>query len=237
MRELKTWTLYAGKTNLAEEIKDLLDQLGEGGKSIHELDRQRRRLQVEADELQGALEEAESALEQEENKVTRAALELQQIKQEIDRRLQEKDEEFQTTKKNFQRTLDSMQASLEAEVKAKQDALRIKQKIESDINELEMTLDHANKSNAEEAKQIKRYAGNLSDLEANISEEARVRHEFEDKAATAERKGNALTGEVEETRMLLETADRAKRAAQQEAAESRETVSELSQANSTLISD
>lgn len=25
--------------NLAEEIKDLLDQLGEGGKSIHELDR------------------------------------------------------------------------------------------------------------------------------------------------------------------------------------------------------
>ena len=28
--------------------------------------------------------------------------------------------------------------------------------VESDINELEMSLDHANKSNAEEAKQIKR---------------------------------------------------------------------------------
>ena len=65
--------------NLADEIKDLLDQLGEGGKSIHELDRQRRRLQVEKDELQTALEEAESALEQEENKVVRANLELQQV--------------------------------------------------------------------------------------------------------------------------------------------------------------
>ena len=32
--------------NLADEIKDLLDQLGEGGRSIHELDKQRRRLQV-----------------------------------------------------------------------------------------------------------------------------------------------------------------------------------------------
>jgi hypothetical protein len=32
--------------NLGEEIKDLLDQLGEGGRSIHELDKQRRRLQV-----------------------------------------------------------------------------------------------------------------------------------------------------------------------------------------------
>ena len=55
--------------NLADEIKDLLDQLGDGGRSIHELDKQRRRLEVEKEELQGALEEAESSLEQEENKV------------------------------------------------------------------------------------------------------------------------------------------------------------------------
>ena len=55
--------------NLADEIKDLLDQLGDGGRSIHELDKQRRRLEVEKEELQAALEEAESALEAEENKV------------------------------------------------------------------------------------------------------------------------------------------------------------------------
>merc|ERR1719334_1419588 len=62
--------------NLADEIKDLLDQLGDGGRSIHELDKQRRRLEVEKEELQAALEEAEGALEQEENKVLRAQLEL-----------------------------------------------------------------------------------------------------------------------------------------------------------------
>merc|ERR1712224_703100 len=76
--------------NLADEIKDLLDQLGEGGRSIHELDKQRRRLEVEKEELQSALEEAEAALEQEENKVLRAQLELGQVRQEIDRRIQEK---------------------------------------------------------------------------------------------------------------------------------------------------
>merc|ERR1712025_55574 len=43
--------------NLADEIKDLLDQLGDGGRSIHELDKQRRRLEVEKEELQSALEE------------------------------------------------------------------------------------------------------------------------------------------------------------------------------------
>merc|ERR1711997_1169404 len=67
--------------NLADEIKDLLDQLGDGGRSIHELDKQRRNLEVEKDELQAALEEAEAALEQEENKVLRAQLELGQIRQ------------------------------------------------------------------------------------------------------------------------------------------------------------
>merc|ERR1719283_836552 len=41
--------------NLADEIKDLLDQLGEGGRSIHDLDKQRRRLEQEKEELQGAL--------------------------------------------------------------------------------------------------------------------------------------------------------------------------------------
>merc|ERR1711948_145042 len=48
--------------NLADEIKDLLDQLGEGGRSIHDLDKQRRRLEQEKEELQGALEEAEGTL-------------------------------------------------------------------------------------------------------------------------------------------------------------------------------
>merc|ERR1712226_1374931 len=111
--------------NLADEIKDLLDQLGDGGRSIHELDKQRRRLEVEKEELQGALEEAE-------NKVLRAQLELGQVRQEIDRKIHEKEEEFENTRKNHARALDSMQASLEAETRAKAEALRIKKKLESD---------------------------------------------------------------------------------------------------------
>merc|ERR1712228_706143 len=143
--------------NLADEIKDLLDQLGEGGRSIHDLDKQRRRLEQEKEELQGALEEAEGTLEQEENKVLRAQLELGQVKQEIDRKIQEKVEEFENTRKNHQRAMDSMAASLEAEQRAKAEALRIKKKLEGDINELEIALDHANKANSEAHKSIKRF--------------------------------------------------------------------------------
>merc|ERR1712045_662477 len=151
--------------NLADEIKDLLDQLGDGGRSIHELDKQRRRLEVEKEELQSALEEAEAALEAEENKVLRAQLELGQVKQEIDRKIAEKEEEFENTRKNHARAMDSMQASLESEQRAKAEGLRIKKKLEGEINELEIALDHANKANNEAQKSTKRYQGQMREAE------------------------------------------------------------------------
>merc|ERR1711962_1092240 len=84
---------------LSNEIKDIMDQISVGGRSIHEIDKIRKRLEAEKMELQAALEEAEGALEQEENKVLRAQLELTQVRQEIERRIAEKEEEFQATRK------------------------------------------------------------------------------------------------------------------------------------------
>jgi len=217
---------------LADEIKDLLDQLGDGGRSIHELDKQRRRLEVEKEELQAALEEAEAALEQEENKVLRAQLELGQVRQEIDRKIQEKEEEFDNTRKNHARAMDSMQASLEAETRAKTEALRIKKKLESDINELEIALDHANKANAEAQKSIKRYQNQLREVEGAYEEESRVRREIMEKGGLAERRANALQGELEEARALLDSADRGKKQAEMELADSRSAVNDMTTINS-----
>ena len=42
-----------------EEISDLTEQLGETGKSIHELEKVRKKLEQEKAEIQTALEEAE----------------------------------------------------------------------------------------------------------------------------------------------------------------------------------
>merc|ERR1712241_219063 len=223
--------------NLADEIKDLLDQLGDGGRSIHELDKQRRRLEVEKEELQGALEEAEGSLEQEENKVLRAQLELGQVRQEIDRKIQEKVEEFENTRKNHQRAMDSMQASLEAEARAKTEALRIKKKIEGDINELEIALDHANKANSEGHKSIKRYQNQLREVEGLFEEETRQRRELAEKAGLAGRKATALQGEVEESRSLLDSASRSKNQTEMELSEARVAVNDMTTINSKAGAD
>ena len=49
-------TVKCDNENLNEEIKDLLDQLGEGGRSMHELDKSHWKLDVEKKELQNGLE-------------------------------------------------------------------------------------------------------------------------------------------------------------------------------------
>merc|ERR1712172_487258 len=217
--------------SLADEIKDLLDQLGDGGRSIHELDKQRRRLEQEKEELQGALEEAEGTLEQEENKVLRAQLELGQVKQEIDRRVAEKEEEFNNTRKNHARAMESMSASLEAEQKAKGEALRVKKALEGEINELEIGLDHANKANSEGLKSIKRYQGQLRETIQLFEDEARSKAQIIEQVGISERKSAALSGEVEESKALLDGANRAIRQLQNDISDARGAVNNMQTIN------
>merc|ERR1719376_222446 len=207
--------------NLADEIKDLLDQLGEGGRSIHDLDKQRRRLETEKEELQSALEEAEATLEMEENKVLRAQLELAQVKQEIDRRVAEKEDEFNNTRKNHARAMDSIGASIETEQRAKGEALRVNKQLEGDINELEIGLDHANKANSEGLKSINRYQGQLRETIQLFEDEARAKAQITEQVGISERKAASLSGEVEESKALLDGADRAQRQLQGDIADAR----------------
>merc|ERR1711970_163277 len=184
----------------------------------------RKRLEIEKEELQAALEEAEAALENEENKVLRGQLELSQVRQEIDRRISEKEEEFDNTRKCHQRAIDSLQGSLEAEAKAKAEALRMKKKLEIDINELEVALDHSNKCNNDLQKHIKKLQGDMKDMQCKVEEENRSASEYREQYGIAERRANALNGELEESRTLLEQSDRARRQAEGELADANEGV-------------
>uniref|UniRef100_A0A8C9J2L9 Myosin-7 n=1 Tax=Panthera tigris altaica TaxID=74533 RepID=A0A8C9J2L9_PANTA len=141
--------------NLQEEISDLTEQLGSSGKTIHELEKVRKQLEAEKLELQSALEEAEASLEHEEGKILRAQLEFNQIKAEIERKLAEKDEEMEQAKRNHLRVVDSLQTSLDAETRSRNEALRVKKKMEGDLNEMEIQLSHANRMAAEAQKQVK----------------------------------------------------------------------------------
>merc|ERR1712088_802466 len=108
----------------------------------------------------------------------------------------------------------------------------IKKKLEGEINELEIALDHANKANNEALKSIKRYQGQLREAECLYEEASRVRQEMAEKASLADRRANALQGEMEEARALLDSADRGKRQTESELGEARSAVNEMTTVNS-----
>merc|ERR1711881_287505 len=227
---------------LSNEIKDILDQISEGGRSIHEIDKIRKRLEAEKLELQSALEEAEATLEQEENKVLRCQLELNAVRQEIERRLAEKEEEFILVKKAQSQALGSMQVALETETKSKAEALRMKKKLEGDAADLGLALEHAIAGNAETQTTIKKYALQVRDAQVKVDDESASKSAAADAKVTADRRAAAVANGLEEARALLETADRQRRAAEQELADTNQSITaskrklegELGQLNADL---
>jgi septal ring factor EnvC (AmiA/AmiB activator) len=85
----------------------------------------------------------------------RAQLEFNQVKADIERKLVEKDEEMEMNKRNQQRVVDTLQSSLESETRSRNEALRLKKKMEGDLNEMEIQLSQANRQAAEAQKQLK----------------------------------------------------------------------------------
>merc|ERR1712002_637822 len=219
---------------LSNEIKDIMDQISEGGRSIHEIDKIRKRLEAEKLELQSALEEAEATLEQEENKVLRCQLELNAMRQEIERRLAEKEEEFLLIKKAQSKALDSMQVALETETKSKAEAMRMKKKLEGDAADLGIALEHAIAGNAETQTTIKKYAAQVRDAQVKVDEESLAKSVASDAKVAADRKAAAMQNGLEEARALLETADRQRRSAEQELADTNENIADLNNVSQNI---
>ena len=219
---------------LSTEIKDIMDQISEGGRSIHEIDKIRKRLEAEKLELQAALEEAEGALEQEENKVLRSQLELTQVRQEIEKRITEKEEQFMGTRKNFAKALEGMQSALEQETKSKTESLRMKKKLEADVTELNIALEQANIANIDTQKTIKKYQQQIRDTQTKLEEEQRLTAAKRDQLVSAQRRAHCAKNELEEARTLLEQTDKARRTAEQELSDTNEQLSDLTCTNQAI---
>ncbi|XP_043946109.1 myosin-7-like [Protopterus annectens] len=228
-------TLKRENKNLQEEISDLTDQIGEGGKTIHELEKVKKALESEKTDIQAALEEAEGALEHEETKTLRIQLELSQVKADIDRKIAEKDEEIENLRRNHQRAMESMQASLDAEAKSRNEAVRLKKKMEGDLNEMEIQLSHANRQAAESQKMVRHLQSHIKDLQLELDDKIRESDDLKEQVAVIERRNNLLLSEVEELRSTLEQTERGRKLAEQELLEATERVNLLHSQNTSLI--
>merc|ERR1712055_657726 len=104
------------------------------------------------------------------------------------------------------KAVESMQSALETESKAKSEALRMKKKLESDVGDLDMALEHANAGAMETQATIKKYAIQVRDAQVRADEEASLKALAADNKVVAERKAAAMQNALEEARTTLEQA-------------------------------
>uniref|UniRef100_A0A803VNK6 Myosin heavy chain 1 n=1 Tax=Ficedula albicollis TaxID=59894 RepID=A0A803VNK6_FICAL len=228
-------TMKRENKNLQQEISDLTEQIAEQGKAIHELEKVKKQVEQEKSDIQAALEEAEASLEHEEGKILRLQLELNQVKSEIDRKIAEKDEEIDQMKRNHLRIVDSMQSTLDAEIRSRNEALRLKKKMEGDLNEMEIQLSHANRMAAEAQKNLRNTQAVLKDTQIHLDEALRTQDDLKEQVAMVERRANLLQAEVEELRAALEQTERSRKLAEQELLDASERVQLLHTQNTSLI--
>jgi myosin heavy chain 6/7 len=110
----------------------------------------------------------------------------------------------------------------------------MKKKLEADVAELDVSLEHANAANIETQKTIKQYHSKIRDAQAKLEDEQRNKEMVRDAFLANERRANAAQNALEESRTLLEQADRARRMAEQELSDTNEQLSDLTCVNQAI---
>merc|ERR1739845_284808 len=113
-------------------------------------------------------------------------------------------------------------------------AVRMKKKLEADVTELEVSLEHANAANQETQKVIKGYHNRIRDSQACLENEQRAKDAARDNLLATNRKANSLQNALEEAKTLLEQADRSRRMTEQELSDTNEQLSELTCQNQAI---
>ncbi|KAK2833007.1 hypothetical protein Q5P01_016896 [Channa striata] len=221
--------------NLQQDIADMTDQVGQSAKTIQDLEKAAKQIESEKRDTQAALEEAESSLEQEEAKILHLHLELNQIKSEMERKVAEKDEEIDQLKRNHQRTVDTLQTTLDTETRSRNDAVRMKKKMEGDLNEIETQLGHANRQAAEATKQLRNLQTQLKDTQIHLDEAVHSQEDLREHLAIVGRRNNLMMAENEEMRAALEQSERSRKLAEQELTDAAERIQLLQSQNTSLL--
>ena len=110
----------------------------------------------------------------------------------------------------------------------------MKKKLEADVVELEMSLEHANAANQETQKNIKRYHQQIREAQTHLEDEQRNKEVSRDHLIASERKAHSVQNSLEEARTLLEQADRSRRTAEQELSDTNEQLSEQTCLNQAI---
>lgn len=127
-----------------------------------------------------------------------------------------------------------MQTTIEVEGRNKVEALKVKKKLEQDINDLELALDALSKAKGDVERSNKKYQQQIRDLQQLVDEEHRLRHTAREELSASEKRATLLAGELEDMKSQIEVLEKNRKVIEGELTEAVERISELTSTNSAL---
>ncbi|KPJ08101.1 Myosin heavy chain, non-muscle [Papilio machaon] len=208
--------LERSKRVLQAELDELANTQGTADKNVHELERAKRALESQLAELRAQNEEIEDDLQLTEDAKLRLEVNMQAMRAQFERELQAKEEQGEEKRRGIVKQLRDLEAELEEERKQRAAATAHRKKLEADLKDAEQALHLANKVKEDATKQVKKLQQQLKEA-AREAEEARAgREEAAGAAREAERRGKALEAAAAQHAEELAAAERARRHAEAE---------------------
>lgn len=164
------------RRQLQLELDELVNNQGTTDKNVHELEKAKRSLDSLVSEQKTHIEELEDELQLTEDAKLRLEVNMQALKSQHERDLQARDQQSEEVRRTFMRQVRDLESELEDERKQRSAALTARKKIEADFNELQLHMDNGNKQREDLVKQNKRLQLQLKDA-VRESEEAKVARE------------------------------------------------------------
>lgn len=224
------------KRLLQSELDELANTQGTADKNVHELEKAKRALESQLAELKAQNEEIEDDLQLTEDAKLRLEVNMQAMRAQFERDLQAKEEQGEEKRRGIVKQLRDLEAELEEERKQRAAAAAQRKKLDADLKDAEQALHLANKLKEDGTKQVKKLQQQLKEAAREAEEARAARDDAAAAARDADRRLKALEAEALQHAEELAAAERARRQAE---AERDDLLDELnnSSAKGTLLVD
>ncbi|XP_046706507.1 myosin-10 [Silurus meridionalis] len=223
---------------LRAEMEDLMSSKDDVGKMcVHELEKSKRTLEQQVEEMRTQLEELEDELQATEDAKLRLEVNMQAMKAQFERDLQARDEQNDEKKRLLVKQVREMEAELEDERKQRALAVAAKKKMEMDLKDLEAQIEASNKARDEAIKQLRKLQAQMKDYQRELEEARTSRDEIFAQSKENEKKLKSLEAEVLQLQEDLAASERARRHAEQERDELADEISNSASGKSALMDE
>jgi len=210
------------------QLKDSNYELADKERLYSQINLAYRNLEEELNQRSRVVEDLEHLLQSTEERSNQIVAELQAIKMDASKTVQEKEETIESLKRTHQRELEALHLQMsDIENRYKGENIKMKKKMEIELGEAQLQINQIATSKVSVEKSLERYEAAIRDLKLQLEEQGRQVINERDNVANHLKKITALTHEVEELKVSVETHLKIRRSLETEIREAQSRISEL----------